>query len=153
MQEEDLPDFFTCFRCGTQLFTATELEGHSQAAGRFKKKNHGLSTEISCTSWFIAEPLQWMPDMADLSGKFTCQKCKQRVGSWNWSGSQCSCGRWVAPAIQFPKSKVDRKSHFRPFVAPVAGVEEPAATVDRVEGEAAAHEARDSQTSPTEEIN
>lgn len=29
-----------------------------------------------------------------------------QIGSWNWAGSQCSCGQWVAPAMQFPMSKV-----------------------------------------------
>jgi hypothetical protein len=37
-----------------------------------------------------------------------------QIGSWNWAGSQCSCGQWVAPAMQFPMSKVmaPRQSHW-----------------------------------------
>ncbi len=29
-----------------------------------------------------------------------------QIGSWDWAGSQCSCGQWIAPAMQFPMSKV-----------------------------------------------
>jgi hypothetical protein len=34
-----------------------------------------------------------------------------QIGSWNWAGSQCSCGQWVAPAMQFPMSKVKTLTH------------------------------------------
>lgn len=46
-----------------------------------------------------------------IEGKLTCPnaKCGGRLGSFNWSGSQCSCGSWVVPAIQVVASKVDRK--------------------------------------------
>lgn len=69
-----------------------------------------------------------MPDLTERDGKFSCPsaKCRSKVmhalcvncagvrltalalqiGSWNWAGSQCSCGQWVAPAMQFPMSKV-----------------------------------------------
>ena len=33
-----------------------------------------------------------------------------RLGSYCWSGMQCSCGTWVAPALQVVKSKVDEMS-------------------------------------------
>ena len=46
-----------------------------------------------------------------IEGKLTCpnKTCGGRLGGFNWSGSQCSCGSWVAPAIQIIVSKVDRK--------------------------------------------
>lgn len=42
-----------------------------------------------------------------VEGKFGCPKCDTKIGTWNWSGAQCSCGTWVVPAIQVPRSKVD----------------------------------------------
>ena len=42
-----------------------------------------------------------------VDGKLICPKCAVRLGSYTWSGMQCSCGAWVAPAIQVVKSKVD----------------------------------------------
>ena len=46
-----------------------------------------------------------------IEGKLICPnaKCGGRLGNFNWSGSQCSCGSWVVPAIQVVASKVDRK--------------------------------------------
>ena len=46
-------------------------------------------------------------DVGELSGKLLCFKCNTRFGSYDWAGNQCSCGVWVVPAIQVPKSKVD----------------------------------------------
>ena len=45
--------------------------------------------------------------LSQVDGKLGCPKCSARIGSYNWSGMQCSCGAWVAPAIQVVKSKVD----------------------------------------------
>jgi len=45
--------------------------------------------------------------LEDQEGKLVCPNCDTRFGSYVWSGDQCSCGFWVVPAIQVPKSKVD----------------------------------------------
>ncbi|KAG5175166.1 hypothetical protein JKP88DRAFT_229260 [Tribonema minus] len=52
-----------------------------------------------------------MGGMDDLEGKICCpgKHCSARVGTYKWTGSQCSCGTWITPAIQIPKSKVDEK--------------------------------------------
>jgi dual specificity phosphatase 12 len=49
-----------------------------------------------------------MGDLSDTEGKLACPKCSCKVGQWNWSGAQCSCGSWVTPAIQVPLSRVDK---------------------------------------------
>lgn len=36
-----------------------------------------------------------------------CPKCTSKLGSFSWRGDQCSCGRWVTPAFQIHKSRVD----------------------------------------------
>lgn len=48
--------------------------------------------------------------LGDIEGKICCPKCSARLGSYNWAGAQCSCGAWVAPAVQVIKSKVDESS-------------------------------------------
>jgi hypothetical protein len=62
--------------------------------------------------------MDWMDqDLLD-QGKLMCPnaKCQSRIGTFSWSGSQCSCGTWVTPYIKLIKSKVDHvysRSHVR----------------------------------------
>ena len=65
--------------------------------------------ESSCASYFLHSPTEWMGEHHQ-EGKIYCPKCTTRVGAFSWSGSQCSCGSWIAPSISFPKSRVDEKS-------------------------------------------
>lgn len=77
-----------------------------------------------CTSLFLSEAalesLPWLQaalasEEADaaggVEGKLCCPnvRCRTRLGGFNWSGSQCSCGSWVVPAVQVVASRVDRK--------------------------------------------
>ncbi|KAL7566757.1 hypothetical protein ACA910_017805 [Epithemia clementina (nom. ined.)] len=111
---------YSCRRCRTILFGEDELEypPHSQAKHRFsaRKMNHGgtpasnRNTSSMCQSLFLQDGAPWMGDMSSFEGKFACPKCDTKLGTWDWSGSQCSCGTWVVPAIQVPKSKVDEIS-------------------------------------------
>lgn len=70
-------------------------------------------TTAGCSSLFLQEPTSWMVDkqrsfdVYEAEGKILCYKCQKRVGSFCWSGSQCSCGTWVVPSLQIPRSKVD----------------------------------------------
>ncbi|XP_017587467.1 PREDICTED: dual specificity protein phosphatase 12 isoform X2 [Corvus brachyrhynchos] len=61
-----------------------------------------------CTSYFI-EPVQWMEPalLGVMEGQLLCPKCTSKLGSFSWRGDQCSCGRWVTPAFQIHKSRVD----------------------------------------------
>mmetsp|Transcript_19266 Transcript_19266/g.45044 ORF Transcript_19266/g.45044 Transcript_19266/m.45044 type:complete len:171 (-) Transcript_19266:86-598(-) len=104
--------YFTCRKCGTQLFEGKDIETHFLGSGNFKKKREKTSGDAKkCNSWFVGERVaSWMPEMVEVEGKFSCPKCSCRVGHYNWSGSQCSCGQWIAPAMMFPKARVDIKS-------------------------------------------
>ncbi|KAI7980508.1 Dual specificity protein phosphatase 12 [Camellia lanceoleosa] len=64
--------------------------------------------EIECSSIFV-EPLHWMTTVEEgaLEGKLLCVHCEARLGYFNWSGFQCSCGNWITPAFQLHKSRVD----------------------------------------------
>ncbi|XP_015309949.2 dual specificity protein phosphatase 12 isoform X2 [Macaca fascicularis] len=64
--------------------------------------------QAQCTSYFI-EPVQWMESalLGVMDGQLLCPKCSAKLGSFNWYGEQCSCGRWITPAFQIHKNRVD----------------------------------------------
>ncbi len=35
----------------------------------------------------------------ELAGRLTCpnEKCKAKIGNYDWAGAQCGCGSWVIP--------------------------------------------------------
>lgn len=76
-----------------------KVNGHQTAAVRLE----------SCSSYFLEETLPWMDQDGLDEGKIRCPnaKCQSRVGSFEWSGTQCSCGTWVTPSIKITKSRVD----------------------------------------------
>jgi dual specificity phosphatase 12 len=70
-----------------------------------------LLSSPSCSSYFT-EPLSWMSNQLEegqLGGKLVCpnKKCGAKLGSFDWAGSQCSCGAWVTPGFSILASKVD----------------------------------------------
>ncbi|CEG75144.1 dual specificity phosphatase 12 [Rhizopus azygosporus] len=61
----------------------------------------------TCSSYFI-EPMQWMEGFVeDVQGRIDCPKCRCKIGNYNWSGDQCSCGRWITPTFMLHRNKVD----------------------------------------------
>ncbi|ORZ15769.1 protein-tyrosine phosphatase-like protein [Absidia repens] len=72
----------------------------------------------SCSSHFI-EPMEWMgrlQDSGEIQGRIDCPKCYSKLGAYNWSGEQCSCGRWITPAFMLHRKQVDetRNTMYRP---------------------------------------
>ena len=101
---------FACRMCRTILCGENNLvEDHKQALHSFKRKPNNSSGASACQSLFCDESvLEWLaPDGTDVEGKLTCPYCDFKIGHWNWSGAQCSCGTWVVPAIQIPHGKID----------------------------------------------
>jgi dual specificity phosphatase 12 len=104
---------YSCRKCRMILFGNDDLEDppHIPSAHGFswkKIKHSGYGSPSSaCQSLFLASGLDWMGDVSGTEGKFCCPKCETKLGNWNWSGAQCSCGTWVVPAIQIPFGKVD----------------------------------------------
>ncbi|KAI9308279.1 dual specificity protein phosphatase 12-like protein [Cunninghamella echinulata] len=67
------------------------------------------TTNQSCSSYFI-EPMEWMEQLqnsGEVQGRIDCPKCYSKLGSYNWSGEQCSCGRWITPAFMLHRKQVD----------------------------------------------
>ena len=63
----------------------------------------------TCSSYFVDPDSLAIGAFTDNEGKLNCPHCRAKLGSFTWSGEQCSCGRWVTPAFMFNKSKVDEK--------------------------------------------
>lgn len=97
---------FCCRKCRRALFRESNIvpeEKHDKLAYSFVE-----GKAVPCTSHFLQEPEAWM-NLTEAEGKLLCPKCDARFGSYVWAGEQCSCGFWVVPAIQIPKSKVDTR--------------------------------------------
>lgn len=61
---------------------------------------------MSCDVHFLVPcTVFWSP----VSGKLRCHGCGLRLGNYDWSGGQCSCGAWVTPFVQITKTRVDVK--------------------------------------------
>eukprot|EP00744_Colponema_vietnamica_P013889 GILI01019471.1.p1 GENE.GILI01019471.1~~GILI01019471.1.p1 ORF type:complete len:345 (+),score=69.85 GILI01019471.1:69-1037(+) len=130
---------YSCSKCRQRLFTSDNLVTHSPAPDRIVKEFAGKNikdrrpktTSANCTSHFI-EAMDWMTGLHDVEGKIMCpnSKCAQRLGHWHWSGAQCSCGEWVAPAFQLHKSRVDFRAAGPVMATPVLPfIVAPASTV------------------------
>lgn len=122
---------FRCRMCRCPLFLSENLKFHRQATHELSKKGNKRNDSASkgCSSFFIEMPLEWMR-MDEVQGRLSCPRCSGRVGSYSWSGSQCSCtfnpqrrvlrtvylfrswdfsgGSWITPAFQILSSRVDR---------------------------------------------
>jgi dual specificity phosphatase 12 len=104
---------YLCCKCRTPLFGIDSLHEHEPAQHNFSHRKQpqpqGVDNRIQCQSIFLDTSLPWMDgDAMDANeGKFACPHCQTKLGGWNWSGAQCSCGTWVVPAIQIPRSRVD----------------------------------------------
>ncbi|XP_020791762.1 dual specificity protein phosphatase 12 [Boleophthalmus pectinirostris] len=100
---------YRCRKCRRTLFRDSSILSHSVGDGAFQhKKSSNLSGTVQCTSYFI-EPVQWMEPslLGVMDGQLLCPKCNSKLGSFNWYGDQCSCGRWVTPAFQLHCNRVD----------------------------------------------
>ncbi|NXC88185.1 DUS12 phosphatase, partial [Cercotrichas coryphoeus] len=107
---------YRCRKCRRALFRSSSILPHTEGIGltAFAHKRVTDSARLSgngqekCTSYFI-EPVQWMEPvlLGVMEGQLLCPKCMSKLGSFSWRGDQCSCGRWVTPAFQIHKSRVD----------------------------------------------
>ncbi|XP_060899742.1 dual specificity protein phosphatase 12 [Labrus mixtus] len=106
---------YRCRKCRRALFHSSSILSHSvgggvQAFGHKKITND--TGDIQCTSYFI-EPVQWMEKalLGVMDGQLLCPKCSSKLGSFSWCGDRCSCGRWVTPAFQLHRNRVDEIRH------------------------------------------
>ena len=89
------------------MFTYGDIVAHtSQTSKKFTKKKGEKSD--ACSSVFI-QKMEWMGECEKNTGKIVCEMCLNKLGEYNWSGRQCSCGKFVTPAFQIHKSTVDEQ--------------------------------------------
>lgn len=113
---ENLGTIYRCKKCRRVVASEENVVTHFPGEGEtcFRRKNRSSGRffdeylEPECSSIFV-EPLQWMTTVEEgaIEGKLSCIGCQARLGYFNWSGIQCSCGTWVNPAFQLHKSRVD----------------------------------------------
>lgn len=110
---------YRCKKCrrvvALQENVVDHIPGEGETAFEWHKRKSGnrfnRSDESECSSIFV-EPLRWMTAVEEgaLEGKLSCAHCEARLGYFNWSGIQCSCGSWITPAFQLHKSRVDKST-------------------------------------------
>lgn len=88
---------------GLDAFSWRRRAKTARAAGE-----SGAGVSSTCQNIFL-QPLAWMRGVEDggVEGKLCCPRCDVKVGHFNWSGCQCSCGAWVTPAFYVQSGKVD----------------------------------------------
>lgn len=104
---------YRCRKCRRTLFRHSSILSHPVGDGAFQhKKSSNLSGLVQCTSYFI-EPVLWMEPalLGVMDGQLLCPKCNSKLGSFSWCGDRCSCGRWVTPAFQLHRNRVDEIRH------------------------------------------
>ncbi|EAY01085.1 dual specificity protein phosphatase, putative [Trichomonas vaginalis G3] len=99
---------FKCPQCRYPLFKGSDIIQHEATKVRkiVKKRKQYASKENGCHSYFIDKP-DWLDATGRLNDTINCPRCHIKLGHFNWYGSQCSCGEWIKPSFQFPKSRVD----------------------------------------------
>ncbi|KAI5663799.1 hypothetical protein M9H77_23122 [Catharanthus roseus] len=115
-QAEVIPSpAYRCKKCrrvvALQQNVVDHLPGEGETSFQWHKRRSGNpfnKPDDECSSIFV-EPLRWMTAVEEgaLEGKLLCAHCEARLGYFNWSGIQCSCGSWITPAFQLHKSRVD----------------------------------------------
>ncbi|XP_047188188.1 dual specificity protein phosphatase 12 isoform X3 [Scophthalmus maximus] len=102
---------YRCRKCRRTVFRGSSILSHPVGGGASAfghKKSRNLTGDVQCTSYFI-EPVLWMEQalLGVMDGQLLCPKCSSKLGSFSWCGDQCSCGRWVTPAFQLHRNRVD----------------------------------------------
>ncbi|KAJ8759960.1 hypothetical protein K2173_010816 [Erythroxylum novogranatense] len=107
---------YRCKKCrrvvALQEHVVDHIAGEGETSFGWYKRTSGnpfkKSDDSECSSIFV-EPLRWMTAVEEgaMEGKLSCAHCEARLGYFNWSGIQCSCGSWITPAFQLHKSRVD----------------------------------------------
>ncbi|KAL5107998.1 Dual specificity protein phosphatase 12 [Taenia crassiceps] len=56
----------------------------------------------------FTEYLEWMNNhTSEIQGKLYCTRCFAKLGSYNWCGERCTCGKWITPAFHFSRKHLD----------------------------------------------
>lgn len=121
LSQQSTEIYYTCGRCSYYLFSHSEVlhsgiqesnddsEVSMGKAAWSPSENSYKGVGGTCSSVFLKEAPNWLQDVSSNTARIQCPKCNAKIGSYSWSGAQCSCTRWITPAFQFLLSKVDPK--------------------------------------------
>jgi dual specificity phosphatase 12 len=122
---------YSCRKCRHTLFHHEEIVPHDASVEA--KGNKGFTRRgqyfdahqtSDCTSYFLdpdtspwvaeesrelhaATAAEAAPVVVDPDTIY-CTKCRAKIGSQHWRGSQCSCGAWVTPAFKILAKAIDK---------------------------------------------
>uniref|UniRef100_UPI0037E730C2 dual specificity protein phosphatase 12 isoform X2 n=1 Tax=Semicossyphus pulcher TaxID=241346 RepID=UPI0037E730C2 len=90
---------YRCRKCRRILFRGSSILSHPVGGGA-QAFGHKKFSNVT---------VQWMEQalLGVMDGQLLCPKCTYKLGSFSWCGDQCSCGRWVTPAFQLHRNRVD----------------------------------------------
>ncbi|CAI9087286.1 OLC1v1021323C1 [Oldenlandia corymbosa var. corymbosa] len=105
---------YRCKKCRRIVASQDHIQPHEPGGGqqcfKWKKRSGEVDSKpAECSSIFV-EPMKWMESVQQygcVGDKIQCMGCKARLGSFNWAGMQCNCGKWINPAFQLHKSRID----------------------------------------------
>jgi len=107
-QDTLTPLDFACRDCREPLFSQSDFEEHTSSKPK-RFTNGRKSNYTACSSYFLQQ-LSWFGECFEVSGLISCPSCSKKLGDYNWSGRQCSCGKFVSPAFQIHHSAIDELS-------------------------------------------
>ncbi|KAM7542901.1 hypothetical protein Aperf_G00000018566 [Anoplocephala perfoliata] len=95
--------YYTCRVCRNPVFHSDQIISHS------RPKKEEDPKEVPCDDGeLFTEHLDWMDGVTyEILGKLYCKQCRTKLGSYNWCGEPCTCGRWVTPAFHFSRKHLD----------------------------------------------
>ncbi|KEP63988.1 UNVERIFIED_CONTAM: dual-specificity protein phosphatase [Hammondia hammondi] len=107
-QSEEAVSMYACRRCRRVLFADEHILPHAKLNKPVSAVGPPPSKQRFCNMVFV-EPLTWMGDVQELTGKLLCptERCKAKLGVWSWHGLLCNCGQWHCPAFQIQLRRVD----------------------------------------------
>ncbi|EPR60296.1 dual-specificity protein phosphatase [Toxoplasma gondii RUB] len=107
-QSEAAVSMYACRRCRRVLFADEHIVPHSKVEKLASAVGPSPTKQRSCNMAFV-EPLTWMGDVHEMTGKLLCptERCKAKLGVWSWHGLPCNCGQWHCPAFQIQLRRVD----------------------------------------------
>lgn len=109
--------------CRRRLFLEADIIPHEPqqgADGEIEQQNAGgfgsFPSQPSCTSLFLDPDVASWVAVESRSARAVgeldpdtiyCPFCHVKLGTQSWSGSRCSCGKWITPAFKVLKKSVD----------------------------------------------
>ena len=127
-----------CRRCRRTLATTPFLVSHTNNNNNDDNDDDDNSLHNPACGHIFLHALTWMrpflfpatesqreKEENPLSGRLSCPNCGSHIGKFAWAGLQCTCGKWVVPALALVKGRVDIVDHRSNNVPSAMGIRLP----------------------------